>query len=85
MIILKLIFFLAKLITGLIENDLNHYSHLLTGYIRCPKFLKKVAGVYNILKKKNPDLLFSRYLFYHFIIIAVKNYNFVICIWHQSA
>ncbi|VVC43541.1 Pyridoxamine kinase/Phosphomethylpyrimidine kinase,Pyridoxine kinase,Ribokinase-like [Cinara cedri] len=49
---------LSELMTGLIENELHHYSHLLTGYIRCPQFLKKIVEVYKILKEKNPDLLF---------------------------
>ncbi|XP_015380105.1 PREDICTED: pyridoxal kinase [Diuraphis noxia] len=49
---------LSELITGLVENELHNYSHLLTGYIRCPMFLKKVAEVYKILKKKNPDLIY---------------------------
>lgn len=54
------IFFLAELITGLVENNLHYYSYLLTGYIRCPLFLKKVAEVYKILKEKNPDLIFGK-------------------------
>lgn len=49
---------LSELITGLVENELHNYSHLLTGYIRCPMFLKKVAEVYKILKEKNPDLIY---------------------------
>jgi len=53
----------VELITGLVENNLHLYSHLLTGYIRCPMFLKKVAEVYKMLKEKNPDLIFGRYYF----------------------
>ncbi|XP_022171107.1 pyridoxal kinase [Myzus persicae] len=49
---------LSELINGLVENELHNYSHLLTGYIRCPMFLKKVAEVYKTLKKKNPDLIY---------------------------
>ncbi|CAI6348078.1 unnamed protein product [Macrosiphum euphorbiae] len=49
---------LSELITGLVENELHSYSHLLTGYTRCPMFLKKVAEVYKILKKKNPGLIY---------------------------
>lgn len=56
--------FLAELIAGLVENDLYYYSHLLTGYIRCPKFLKKVAEVYKMLKEKNPDLIYGKYFFF---------------------
>lgn len=49
---------LWELVTGLVENDLHNYSHLLTGYIRCPMFLRKVAEVYKLLKEKNPELIF---------------------------
>lgn len=61
-------FFSGELVTGLIENKLHYYSHLLTGYIRCPMFLKRVADIYKILKEKNSDLIFGNYLFYKFII-----------------
>jgi len=62
-IILSTLFtFLGELVTGLVENDLHNYSHLLTGYIRCPMFLRKVADVYKLLKEKNPDLIFGIYL-----------------------
>ncbi|XP_050426047.1 pyridoxal kinase-like isoform X1 [Adelges cooleyi] len=49
---------LMELIAGLVENDLHYYSHLLTGYIGCPNFLQKIAEVYNILKEKNPNLIY---------------------------
>ncbi|XP_050541027.1 pyridoxal kinase isoform X2 [Daktulosphaira vitifoliae] len=49
---------LMELVSGLVENDIHFYSHLLTGYIGCPKFLSKVAEVYKILKEKNPNLIF---------------------------
>lgn len=47
---------------GLVENDIHKYSHLLTGYIRCPMFLKEVAAVYETLKKKNPFLIYGVYI-----------------------
>jgi len=53
--------FLAELITDLVENELHNYPRLLTGYTRCPKFLKKIAEVYKILKKKNPGLIYGVY------------------------
>jgi len=48
----------SELITGLVENELHNYSHLLTGYIRCPMFLKKIAEVYKMLKERNPNLIY---------------------------
>lgn len=58
-ILIKTYNFLAELMNGLVENELHHYTHLLTGYIRCPKFLQKVAEVYKMLKQKNPNLIFG--------------------------
>ncbi|KAF0751390.1 pyridoxal kinase, partial [Aphis craccivora] len=50
--------FIAELITGLVENELHNYSHLLTGFVGCPMFLKQIVKVYKILKEKNPDLIY---------------------------
>ncbi|KAF6204980.1 hypothetical protein GE061_019147 [Apolygus lucorum] len=47
---------LEVLIDSLRENDLLHYSHLLTGYIGSPSFLQKVASVVKELKSNNPKL-----------------------------
>lgn len=44
--------FIAELMTGIVENELHNYSHLLTGFVGCPMFLKQVAKVYKILKEK---------------------------------
>lgn len=49
---------LSELVTGLVENDLHCYSHLLIGYISNETFLKKIVDVYHILKLKNPKLIF---------------------------
>jgi len=56
--------FIAELINGLVENELHNYSHLLTGFVGCPMFLKQVAKVYKILKEKNPDFIYGMYFIY---------------------
>jgi len=55
------------LITGLVENELHNYSHLLTGFVGCPMFLKQMVKVYKILKEKNPDLIYGMYFIYKYI------------------
>ncbi|XP_043266878.1 pyridoxal kinase [Venturia canescens] len=47
---------LGVLAAGLAENDLDTYSHLLTGYVGSASFLKKIAQLVPLLKKKNPNL-----------------------------
>ncbi|KAF7283450.1 pyridoxal kinase [Rhynchophorus ferrugineus] len=49
---------LADLALGLKENDIDTYSHLLTGYIGSPSFLKEICNLYKQLKDKNPDLIY---------------------------
>lgn len=49
---------LADIATGLQENNIDTYTHMLTGYIGSPGFLKEIANVYTQLKKKNPDLIY---------------------------
>lgn len=49
---------LETLYDGLKTNDINHYSHLLTGYIGSKSFLLAVKDLISDLKKKNPDLLY---------------------------
>ncbi|XP_043229882.1 pyridoxal kinase-like [Amphibalanus amphitrite] len=49
---------LEELVSGLRLNDINKYSHLLTGYIGAPSFLLKVADVVKELKQVNPDLVY---------------------------
>ena len=43
---------------GLAQNDLDNYTHLLTGYVGSASFLKRIAGVVRALKDKNPDLVY---------------------------
>ncbi|XP_076247220.1 pyridoxal kinase isoform X2 [Calliopsis andreniformis] len=49
---------LEDLMDGLIQNDLDNYTHLLTGYVGSASFLKRIAGVVRTLKSKNPDLIY---------------------------
>ncbi|XP_015124262.1 pyridoxal kinase isoform X2 [Diachasma alloeum] len=49
---------LGQLMEGLAGNDLDHYSHLLTGYVASSSFLKKISQLVPILKEKNPNLIY---------------------------
>ncbi|KAG0521571.1 hypothetical protein BDA96_08G172900 [Sorghum bicolor] len=49
---------LWDLIEGLEENQLLHYTHLLTGYIGSVSFLETVLQVVDKLRSVNPDLLY---------------------------
>uniref|UniRef100_A0A0R3RJU1 Pyridoxal kinase n=1 Tax=Elaeophora elaphi TaxID=1147741 RepID=A0A0R3RJU1_9BILA len=43
---------------GLKLNEINNYSHILTGYCRNSSFLQEVVNIVKDLKQKNPDILF---------------------------
>jgi pyridoxal/pyridoxine/pyridoxamine kinase len=45
---------------GLHHNGLDHYSHLLTGYIGSASFLKYIAQVVKQLREVNPDLVYGK-------------------------
>lgn len=49
---------LGDLIDGLKSNGLDHYTHLLTGYIGSTSFLHKVKSVVEHLKAVNPNLIY---------------------------
>ncbi|XP_017776523.1 PREDICTED: pyridoxal kinase [Nicrophorus vespilloides] len=50
---------LGDLVEGLATNNLDtNYSHLLTGYIGSPAFLKRVASLVIDLKAKNKELIY---------------------------
>ncbi|XP_039293667.1 pyridoxal kinase [Nilaparvata lugens] len=49
---------LDDLISGLIENSLHDYSHLLTGYVGSPTFLTEISKTVGELRKKNPKLVY---------------------------
>lgn len=46
---------------GLTENDLDHYTHLLTGYVGSASFLNQIPILVNRLKEKNPNLIYGKY------------------------
>lgn len=49
---------LAALVSGLSYNGLDKYTHLLTGYVGDPTFLKQVAQVVKQLRSENPGLVY---------------------------
>ncbi|XP_026466315.1 pyridoxal kinase-like [Ctenocephalides felis] len=49
---------LGELAEGLALNGINVYSHLLTGYVANPDFLKTIANVVKELREKNPKLTY---------------------------
>lgn len=49
---------LDDLYRGLAANNINRYSHLLTGYVGSVSFLKKIAELIKDLKKTNPGLIY---------------------------
>ncbi|XP_042234117.1 pyridoxal kinase-like isoform X2 [Homarus americanus] len=49
---------LDDLVDGLKTNGIDHYSHLLTGYIGSRSFLRKVKSVVEHLKTVNPNLIY---------------------------
>lgn len=49
---------LAELIEGLQINGLDHYSHVINGYIGNDSFLKQFAKSVTALKAKNPGLVY---------------------------
>jgi len=49
---------LNDLIQGLDSNNLLEYTHLLTGYIGSASFLTEILKVVDLLRKKNPGLIY---------------------------
>nr|CAH7764422.1 unnamed protein product [Callosobruchus chinensis] len=49
---------LSELMDGLIENEIDSYSYLLTGYIGAASFLQEIIKVVKHLKTKNPKLVY---------------------------
>lgn len=46
--------------TGLEMNELDHFSHLLTGYVGSVSFLEQVYKIVKQLKEKNPNLIYGK-------------------------
>jgi len=49
----------AELMSGLQINDLDNFSHLLTGYVGSASFLEQVYDNVKQLKEKNPKLVYG--------------------------
>lgn len=49
---------LGELFDGLKLNELDNYSHLLTGYISSASFLQKIEDIVKHLKTVNPNLIY---------------------------
>ncbi|KAK6623657.1 hypothetical protein RUM43_009509 [Polyplax serrata] len=49
---------LEELVKGLTQNNLDNYSHLLTGYTADATFLRKIGDVVKQLRKVNPSLIY---------------------------
>lgn len=49
---------MEDLIEGLILNDVDFYTHFLTGYSRSPDSLKQIAEIIKKLRHKNPNLTY---------------------------
>ena len=49
---------LQELIDGLDANQINHFSHIINGYIGSRSFLTKLASVVSHLKTVNPGLVY---------------------------
>ncbi|RZC37504.1 PfkB and/or Phos pyr kin domain containing protein [Asbolus verrucosus] len=50
---------LEDLIDGLKENELDNYTHLLTGYIGSESFLNKISSLVKHLRSVNPNLIYA--------------------------
>ena len=48
---------LWDLVTGLQENGIDFYSHIINGYIGSDSFLLKLGEVVRVLKQRNPNLV----------------------------
>lgn len=53
----------GALVEGLSENNLDHYTHLLTGYIGSASFLRRIVQLVQDLKRKNPKLVYGEQQF----------------------
>lgn len=52
---------MAEIMDGLILNDVDYYTHFLTGYSRSPDSLKQIAEIIQKLREKNPKLIYGEY------------------------
>ena len=52
---------LLVLIDGLAKNNLDEYTHLLTGYVGSPTFLTQIANAVKQFKSKNEKLIYGKW------------------------
>lgn len=53
---------LAEVYSGLVDNELHKlYTHLLTGYVGNPAFLREIANILKSLRAVNPKLIYGTY------------------------
>lgn len=50
---------LGQLAENLSLNNLDFYSHLLTGYVGSPSFLNRIAELIRHLRQVNPNLIYG--------------------------
>lgn len=50
---------LGELVEGLSENEVDNYTHLLTGYVGNYSFLCRIAALVKHLKSVNPNLIYG--------------------------
>lgn len=75
--------FAGVVVDALIENKLLKYTHVLTGYVGSPSFLKKVGEVINNVRNDNPDVLYGKHLelikIQHCLTKILQNIFYEIC------
>ncbi|CAK1580310.1 unnamed protein product [Parnassius mnemosyne] len=49
---------MEELIHGLVLNQVDYFTHFLTGYSRSPDSLKQIAEIIKKLRQKNPNLIY---------------------------
>lgn len=52
---------LTDLVDGLKLNNIDFYTHLLTGYVGSISFLNQIVQVIQHLKTVNPNIVYGRY------------------------
>lgn len=70
----------AELMSGLQMNNLDNFSHLLTGYVGSASFLEQVYENIKQLKEKNPNLVYGIDLYFknHILIFLFTELKIVL-------
>lgn len=73
---------LAEVFSGLEDNDLLPlYTHLLTGYVGNPAFLREIANIVKKLRSANPALVYGKFVICLFLITLQQSYLSAKCIF----